>query len=99
MNNLLIYVLQPIRDKVRSTLFQNDLKTLIVLISQILATDKNLLNSFHYHGLGLVSLISDEVWEKWINYEVEMANRQFINITKNPGRFPKIFSEFCQINQ
>ncbi|ONH78115.1 Protein transport protein TIP20 [Saccharomyces cerevisiae] len=91
------YVLQPIRDKVRSTLFQNDLKTLIVLISQILATDKNLLNSFHYHGLGLVSLISDEVWEKWINYEVEMANRQFINITKNPEDFPKSSQNFVKL--
>ncbi|QHS73194.1 Tip20p [Saccharomyces paradoxus] len=91
------YVLQPIRDKVKSTLFQNDLKTLIVLISQILATDKNLLNSFHYHGLGLVSLISDEIWEKWINYEVEMANRQFINITKNPEDFPKSSQNFVKL--
>ncbi|EJT41646.1 TIP20-like protein [Saccharomyces kudriavzevii IFO 1802] len=91
------YVLQPIRDKVKSTLFQNDLKTLIVLISQILATDKNLLTSFHYHGLGLVSLISDEIWEKWINYEVETANRQFINITKNPEDFPKSSLNFVKL--
>ncbi|CAI4039138.1 hypothetical protein SMKI_07G1090 [Saccharomyces mikatae IFO 1815] len=91
------YVLQPIRDKVKSTLFQNDLKTLIVLISQILATDKNLLSSFHYHGRGLVSLISDEIWEKWINYEVEMANRQLINITKNPEDFSKSSLNFVKL--
>ncbi|KOG99378.1 Tip20p [Saccharomyces eubayanus] len=91
------YVLQPIRDKVKSTLFQNDLKTLIVLISQILATDKNLLTSFHYHGPGLVSLISDEIWEKWINYEVETANRQFINITKNPEDFSKSSLNFVKL--
>lgn len=91
------YVLQPIRDKVKSTLFQNDLKTLIVLISQILATDKNLLTSFHYHGPGLVSLISDEIWEKWINYEVETANRQFINITKKPEDFSKSSLNFVKL--
>lgn len=81
----------------KSTLFQNDLKTLIVLISQILATDKNLLTSFHYHGPGLVSLISDEIWEKWINYEVETANRQFINITKKPEDFSKSSLNFVKL--
>lgn len=52
------HVLDPIRDKIRSTLSTNDLKTSILLISQVLATDKVLSKTFHYRGNGLaLSLI------------------------------------------
>ncbi|OXB44440.1 hypothetical protein B1J92_E04972g [Nakaseomyces glabratus] len=76
-------VLNPIREKIRSTLSTNDLKSAIFLISQILATDKILSKTFHYQGSGLASLISDDQWEKWINYEEEITKKQFSSITGN----------------
>lgn len=91
------YVLQPIRDKVQSTLSQNDLKTLIILISQIIFTDKNLSTSFHYTGKGLVSLLPDESWDKWLTYEIEATTKQFETITQNPVDLSKSADDFNKI--
>ncbi|CCF56771.1 hypothetical protein KAFR_0B04740 [Kazachstania africana CBS 2517] len=72
------HILQPIRDKINFTLLNsNDSKNLITLISQIISTDKTLIKTFYYRGNGLVSLISKQVWEKWLAYEISTAHRQF----------------------
>ncbi|CCK71861.1 Tip20p KNAG_0I00700 [Huiozyma naganishii CBS 8797] len=78
------HVLQPMRDHVNLSLGKINLRSLIMLISQIVATDKNLITAFHYHGDGLVSLVSDNIWESWINYETETITKQFTVITKEP---------------
>ncbi|KAL3234839.1 Protein transport protein TIP20 [Nakaseomyces bracarensis] len=75
------HVLDPIRDKIRTTLSTNDLKTSILLISQVLATDKVLSKTFHYRGNGLASLVTDELWGQWITYEEEITKRQFESIS------------------
>lgn len=78
------HVLIPIRERVNSTLLQNDIKTFIALISQIISTDKNLISEFQYRGKGLASLVSDQSWEKWLQYEVATARKQFDTITNSP---------------
>ncbi|CCD26506.1 Tip20p NDAI_0H03330 [Naumovozyma dairenensis CBS 421] len=91
------YVLEPIREKVQSTLSQNDSKTLIILISQIISTDKNLLKSFHYQGKGLASLLTDELWDKWIQFEVTTSTRQFETITNDPNDLPDTAADFIKL--
>lgn len=78
------HVLEPMRDRVNITLSQNDLKSLIILISQIISTDINLVKTYHYHGNGLASLVSDSVWETWMNFETETTMSQYRIITENP---------------
>lgn len=91
------YVLQPIRDRINSTLFQNDQATLITLISQIISTDMELSKSFHYKGAGFASLVPPRVWDKWLNYEVKMAMGQLQKIITDPNNLAKSPFEFVKL--
>ncbi|CAR28605.1 ZYRO0F07854p [Zygosaccharomyces rouxii] len=91
------YVLQPIRDRINTILFQNDQSTLITLISQIISTDKELSHSFHYHGEGLASLVPPRIWDKWLNYEVHVAMTQLTKIVSDPSNLDKSASEFVKL--
>lgn len=91
------HILKPMRNHINTTLNNNNLKSLIILISQIIQTDKNLIDNFHYHGLGLVSLISNEFWISWINYEIEIVNKQFKLIIDNPTELPKSSFNFTNM--
>lgn len=91
------HILQPMRERINNTLSQDNLKSLITLISQIISTDKNLIQSFHYHGDGLVSLISDSFWDAWINYEIKIVINQFNLITNNPDELIKSGKNFIKI--
>lgn len=91
------HILQPMRERINNTLSQDNLKSLITLISQIIATDKKLIQSYHYHGNGLVSLVSDEFWDAWINYEIKTIVNQYNLITNNPQELAKSDKNFIQI--
>lgn len=91
------HILEPMRNHINMTLTNNNLKSLIILISQIIATDKNLIDNFHYHGLGLVSLISNTFWLSWINYELEIVNKQFKLIIDDPSELSKSSTNFTNM--
>lgn len=91
------YVLQPIRDRINTILFQNDQASLITLISQIISTDKELLHSLHYHGEGLISLVPPSIWDRWLNYEVQVAMSQLTKIVSSPLNLAKSASEFVKL--
>lgn len=91
------HVLQPIRDKVECSLSLKDGINLISLISQIISTDKNLSNSFHYHGMGLISLVPAEIWNTWLDYEVENATKQFQKITSGTQDISKSALDFVKL--
>lgn len=91
------HVLVPIRDKVRANLTKDDRRVIISLISQILNTDRNLSQKFHYHGEGLISLISPEIWDLWLNYQVGTATRQFQQITEDPKDMAKSAVDFVRL--
>lgn len=91
------HILQPMRERINNTLSQDNLKSLITLISQIISTDKNLVETYHYHGNGLVSLISDEFWDAWINYEIKTVVNQFNLITNNSKELIKSGKNFIKI--
>ncbi|MCG8711161.1 hypothetical protein JHU04_004562, partial [Brenneria sp. 4F2] len=83
------YVLQPIRERINSTLYHNDQATLITLISQIISTDMELSKSFHYNGMGFASLVPPRVWDKWLKYEVQVAMGQLHKVVANPTNLAK----------
>lgn len=91
------HVLQPIRDKVECSLSQNDRVNLISLISQIISTDKNLSKSFHYHGMGLISLVPAGIWDTWLDYEVENATKQFEKIISGTQDISKSALDFIKL--
>ncbi|GCF00521.1 hypothetical protein ZYGM_001571 [Zygosaccharomyces mellis] len=91
------YVLQPIRDRINTILFQNDQASLITLISQIISTDKELLHSLHYHGEGLISLVPPSIWDRWLNYEVQVAMTQLTKIVSSPLNLARSASEFVKL--
>lgn len=91
------HVLDPIREKINIMLLKNDTKTFIALISQIISTDKNLVNSFFYRGKGLISLVSEDSWTKWLTYEVLISKKQFEAITKSPKELNNSASNFCKL--
>lgn len=91
------HILQPMRDRINNTLSNNNLNSLITLISQIIYTDKNLIKTFHYNGNGLVSLISDKFWDIWINYEIKTIINQYHVITENPKDLIKSGYNFIKL--
>lgn len=91
------YVLQPIRDRINTTLFQNDQATLITLISQIISTDRELSRSFHYHGAGLTSLVPSRIWDKWLNYEVYVAFTHLNKVISDPRNLAKSAADFIKL--
>ncbi|QLQ78006.1 hypothetical protein HG537_0A02530 [Torulaspora globosa] len=97
LDQFIDHVLVPIRKEVRSNLIKNDRSIKLALVSQILMTDRNLKKNFHYHGDGLVSLIPAEVWDIWLSHEVNAANRQFQQITKDPKDMEKSATDFVRL--
>ncbi|CCE93626.1 Tip20p TDEL_0G02590 [Torulaspora delbrueckii] len=91
------HVLAPIRDKVRANLMRDDRSIIITLISQILNTDRNLSHKFHYHGDGLISLISPEIWDLWLSHQAGIATRQYQQITANPKEMAQSASDFLKL--
>ncbi|GMM54751.1 Tip20 protein [Maudiozyma humilis] len=91
------HVLDPIREKINAMLLKNDIKTFIALISQIISTDKNLMSTFFYRGKGLISLVSDSSWEKWLEYEVLMSKKQYNTITKSAEELNNSAQNFCKL--
>ena len=91
------HILQPMRERINNSLSKNNLNTLITLISQIIYTDKNLIKTFHYHGNGLVSLISDKIWDIWINYEIKTIINQYHLITETPKDLAKSGHNFIKL--
>lgn len=91
------YVLQPIRDKINTILFQNHQISLITLISQIISTDRELSRSFHYHGEGLTSLVPPRIWDRWLDYEVQVATTQLSKILSDPSNLAKSASECVKL--
>lgn len=91
------HVLFPIREKVRANLQTDDRKIIVTLISQILNTDRNLSQKFLYHGDGLISLISPDTWELWLNYQVSIATKQFQQITADPKEMAKSAVDFVRL--
>lgn len=91
------HILQPMRDRINNTLSNNNLNSLITLISQIIYTDKNLIKTFHYHGNGLISLISNKFWDIWINYEIKIIVNQYHLITENPKDLIKTGYNFIKL--
>lgn len=97
LDQFIDHVLVPIRKEVRSNLMKNDRSIRFALISQILTTDRNLTKNFHYHGDGLVPLIPAEVWDMWLSHEVNAANHQFEQITKDPKDMEKSAADFVRL--
>ena len=91
------HILKCIRERISITLAQNDTKTLVALISQIISTDQKLINLFHYRGEGLASLISESAWERWLDYEIAVVNRQFQAITNDLKDFYVSGANFCRL--
>ncbi|AQZ10692.1 TIP20 (YGL145W) [Zygosaccharomyces parabailii] len=91
------YVLQPIRERINSTLYHNDQATLITLISQIISTDMELSKSFHYNGMGFASLVPPRVWDKWLKYEVQVAMGQLHKVVANPTNLAKSAFDFVKL--
>lgn len=92
------HILNPIRDKVKISLSsQNDFKSIIVLISQILITDKNLKSLYQYKGVCLASLVPSVTWEAWVKFESETASRQAHNIMNNPKNLEKSGNDFVKL--
>lgn len=97
LDQFINHVLMPVRQEICANLVKNDRSHIFVLISQILATDRNLSKNFHYHGDGLVPLIPPEIWDLWLNYEVETATRQFRQITEDPQDMAKSAADFVRL--
>ncbi|EDO17836.1 hypothetical protein Kpol_1043p26 [Vanderwaltozyma polyspora DSM 70294] len=92
------HILQPIREKINVSLSsEKDLRTVVRLISQILATDKNLCNNFQYQGVSLASLVNANIWENWVKYRVEVTNKQFDVITENPKLLKNSSNDFITL--
>jgi len=91
------HILDPIREKINVSLLQNDVKTFITLISQIISTDKNLASQYFYHGKGLISLVSEESWNKWLQFEISTTKKQFETITNSPKELIPSVQNFCKL--
>ncbi|SMN19224.1 similar to Saccharomyces cerevisiae YGL145W TIP20 Peripheral membrane protein required for fusion of COPI vesicles with the ER [Maudiozyma saulgeensis] len=91
------HILDPIREKINITLLQNDVKTFITLISQIISTDKNLASQYFYRGKGLISLVSEESWNKWLQFEITTSKKQFETITNSPKELIPSVQNFCKL--
>ncbi|KAG0665124.1 hypothetical protein C6P45_000481 [Maudiozyma exigua] len=91
------HILDPIRKKINSTLLQNDIKTFIALVSQIITTDKNIASQYFYRGKGLISLVSDESWNKWLQYEILASKKQYEAITSSQKELPHSAQNFCKL--
>ncbi|CCE62512.1 hypothetical protein TPHA_0C03600 [Tetrapisispora phaffii CBS 4417] len=74
------HILEPIRTKIKFILMnkkkENDIKTLLILISEILTTDKNLTKSYKYQGNSLINLIPSDIWDLWVSYHIEVSTKQ-----------------------
>lgn len=82
------HILDPIRHKINSSLIkisetpsQENLKMMMVLISQIFINDNALVKKHYYDGVGLASLIPDTVLETWLNFETDSTKRQYDKLT------------------
>ncbi|AET38855.1 Tip20p Ecym_3368 [Eremothecium cymbalariae DBVPG len=98
------HILDPVREKIQATLTKistsnspADIKTLVILISQIFITDNALLKNHLYDGVGLVSLIPLEALKVWQNFEVESATSQFEKITSNKSLSTKSSVDFSKL--
>ncbi|CUS22085.1 LAQU0S04e07866g1_1 [Lachancea quebecensis] len=96
------HILNPIREKVSSTLLKNpetssdqDLKTLIALISQVFIIDNALIKKHLYHGHGLIAMIPKTILDTWHQFEIEASTSQFLKIMKSP--LNKSGADFCKL--
>lgn len=84
-------VLEPIRHKVNSTmvktaqtLSKEGLNTMLVLISQVFINDNALLKKHYYDGVGLVSMIPNQILDKWLAFETDSTTAQYSKICNGP---------------
>ncbi|KAM3161821.1 Protein transport protein TIP20 [Lachancea thermotolerans] len=98
------HILNPIREKVSSTLLKNPeissdqgLKTLIALISQIFIIDNALIKKHLYYGHGLIAMIPKSILDTWHQFEIEASISQFQKIIKSP--LEKSGVDFCKLLQ
>lgn len=85
------HTLNPIRNKVTQTLTnisenqnQENLRTMIILISQIFINDNALSKKHFYSGVGLVSLLPNNILEAWLEFELDSTLRQYEKIISSP---------------
>ena len=91
------HILDPIRKKINSTLLQNDRTKFITLVSQIISTDKNIASKYFYRGKGLIALVSDDSWNKWLQYEILASKKQYEAITNSEKELPHSAQNFCKL--
>ncbi|SCU89611.1 LAME_0E04566g1_1 [Lachancea meyersii CBS 8951] len=97
------HVLAPIREKVNTTLVKivngasnENLKTLVVLISQIFIIDNALVKKHLYDGLGLIAMAPEEVLNTWLSFEIDSSISQFYKIT-NYTSLEKSGADFAKL--
>lgn len=84
------HTLNPIRNKITQTLLNisenqtnENLRTMIVLISQIFINDNALIKKHYYTGIGLVSLLPTKVLEAWLEFELDSTLDQYEKIVSS----------------
>lgn len=85
------HTLSPMRSKINQTLSdisknnsKESLRIMIVLISQIFINDNALAKKHYYKGIGLISLIPEDILESWLTFELESTFYQYERIVNTP---------------
>ncbi|OEJ88259.1 Protein transport protein TIP20 [Hanseniaspora osmophila] len=92
------YILGPLRKKIKKILTsivdnQNNLETLVRLITQIFKTDEILWEKYSYSGDGLITLLPNNVLKIWIQFETDIVDKQYAKNFSNYQGLSKIIRD------